>query len=384
MKKFKFIDLFAGIGGFHQAASNLGGKCVFASEIDKYCIETYKENYNIDPDVDIRKIDASEIPKFDLLLAGFPCQTFSKAGNQEGFLDKTRGTLFFDIIRIIEYHKPKYVLLENVRNLVSHDNGNTWKIMLNSFKTLGYSIPDKPLILSPHHFGIPHLRERVFIPAIYDPNKNIDFNIKFKNLKEKKDNNIEDILEKNIDSSYNISELESNVLDMWEEFKQNIVYKSLGFPVWVDVFTGVEKTSDNTPNWKRNIINKNKELYKNNKDFIDYWIDKYNVADLPKGLKKFEWQAGKDHKSIFECLVQFRPSGVRVKRPDVSPALVAMVQVPVYAKEKRYLSVRECGNLQSFDKNFNFNKNVNQSYKQLGNAVNVTVAQNVLKKLLQY
>ena len=128
-KSFTFIDLFSGIGGFHQALEQLGGKCVLASEIDEYAIETYQKNYHIDSNINVRDIDENNMPDFDVLCAGFPCQTFSKAGKQLGFNDETKGTLFFDIERILKAKHPKYIILENVRNLVSHDHGNTWRII---------------------------------------------------------------------------------------------------------------------------------------------------------------------------------------------------------------------------------------------------------------
>ena len=124
MKNFKFIDLFSGIGGFHQAMTELGGECVLASEINKYSIETYFENYGIDSNIDITKLKENDIPYHDVLCAGFPCQAFSKAGAQNGFED-TRGTLFFEIERILKHSRPKFIMLENVRNLVSHDHGKT-------------------------------------------------------------------------------------------------------------------------------------------------------------------------------------------------------------------------------------------------------------------
>ena len=127
MEKFKFIDLFCGIGGFHQAMADLGGECVYASDIDADCRKTYERNYGIKPDGDITKVEAKDIPAHNVLCGGFPCQAFSKAGNRLGFADPTKGTLFFDIMRIAKYHKPEYMLLENVRNLASHDGGKTWR-----------------------------------------------------------------------------------------------------------------------------------------------------------------------------------------------------------------------------------------------------------------
>ena len=153
MKKIKFIDLFCGIGGFHQAMKSLGGECVFASDIDDDCRKTYKANYGIVPAGDITKIHAADIPAHDVLCAGFPCQAFSKAGNRLGFDDPTKGTLFFDICRILEYHRPQYALLENVRNLASHDHGKTWRVIHSKLEELGYNLLPEPVIFSPHYIG---------------------------------------------------------------------------------------------------------------------------------------------------------------------------------------------------------------------------------------
>ena len=128
----KFIDIFAGIGGFHTALARNGCECVFASEIDKDSAKVYENNYGIKPKGDITKIDETKIPDFDILCGGFPCQAFSHSGNQEGFNDKTKGTLFFDICRILKHKKPKYFILENVRNLYGHDKGNTWKTIYDN------------------------------------------------------------------------------------------------------------------------------------------------------------------------------------------------------------------------------------------------------------
>lgn len=165
-KGFKYIDLFCGIGGFHQAMSDLGGRCVYASDIDADCRKTYERNYGIKPDGDITKVKASDIPEHDVLCGGFPCQAFSKAGRRLGFADETKGTLFFDICRILECHKPRYALLENVRNLASHDHGNTWKVIHDSLVDLGYNVIDEPVIFSPHYIGVPQHRERVFIMCV--------------------------------------------------------------------------------------------------------------------------------------------------------------------------------------------------------------------------
>ena len=160
MKNFKFIDLFCGIGGFHQAMNQLGGECVLASEIDKYAIETYKENYGINPNVDIRDLKVENIPKHDVLCAGFPCQPFSIGGYRKGFCD-TRGTLFFEVERILKAKKPQAFLLENVKGLTNHDKGNTFKVIKQSLTNMGYSIFYQ--VLNSKDYGIPQNRERIYI-----------------------------------------------------------------------------------------------------------------------------------------------------------------------------------------------------------------------------
>ena len=382
-KKFKFIDLFAGIGGFHQAMEQLGGECVFASEIDKYAIETYKENYGIDSDINIRDIDEKDIPKHDVLCAGFPCQTFSKAGKREGFKDETKGTLFFEIERILKYHKTKYIVLENVRNLVSHDNGNTWKTIYNHLTNLGYRLTKQPIILSPHQIGIPQLRERVVILGIYDPeNIDKDLNVELPELLSKDENDIMKILEtKRVSAKYYISDYEKMVLTAWDEFYKGIKETVIGFPIWAVYFNGFTKKED-LPKWKLDFINKNINLYNNNKEFIDEWLKKYNyLKDFSPTHKKMEWQAGDSIKSLWDGLIQFRPSGIRVKKPTCFPALVAMVQIPIIGKYKRRLTVREAARLQSFPDTFIPNKNDQQAYKQFGNAVNVDVIKIMTEKL---
>lgn len=163
LKNMKFIDLFAGIGGFRYALESLGCKCVFSSEWDKYCQESYKLNFNETPYGDITQIDEKDIPSFDILCGGFPCQPFSVSGKQRGFSD-TRGTLFFDIARIVSYHKPKVILLENVKNLKAHNGGATFEVISNTLNELNYNIYYK--VLNSKNFGLPQNRERIAIVCI--------------------------------------------------------------------------------------------------------------------------------------------------------------------------------------------------------------------------
>lgn len=159
-RRFTYIDLFAGIGGFHQAADSLGGKCVFACEIDAHAQKAYKENYGIDPYGDITTLDAFDVPEHDILFAGFPCQSFSICGLMRGFED-TRGTLFFDVARIIEAKHPKMFILENVKQLSSHDGGRTLQTIIKTLEELDYKVYWK--VLNALDFNLPQKRERTII-----------------------------------------------------------------------------------------------------------------------------------------------------------------------------------------------------------------------------
>ncbi len=193
----KFIDLFAGIGGIRLGFENIFGKCVFSSEWDKYAQITYQANFKEIPNGDITTIDEKEIPNFDILLAGFPCQPFSNAGLKMGFED-TRGTLFFHIAKILNYHKPKIVFLENVKGLKSHNKGKTYKTIQNTLEDMGYNVYSK--VLNAKGFGVPQNRERIYIIGFLD---NVDFsfpNPLFKKVK------VGDILENNVSDKYTISD----------------------------------------------------------------------------------------------------------------------------------------------------------------------------------
>ncbi len=168
-KKYTFIDLFAGIGGIRIPFEEMGGKCVFTSEWDKYAQQTYEANYGDKPYGDITQIEERNIPNFDILLGGFPCQAFSVAGKKLGFED-TRGTLFFDVARIIKYHKPKAFLLENVKGLLSHNKKQTFKVIYQTLIDLGYHVHYK--ILNARDFGLPQNRERIYIVGFLE---NVDF-----------------------------------------------------------------------------------------------------------------------------------------------------------------------------------------------------------------
>lgn len=381
MKNFKFIDLFCGIGGFHQALSDLGGECVYASDIDADCRKTYEKNYGIHPDGDITKVMESDIPAHDVLCAGFPCQAFSKAGKRLGFADETKGTLFFDILRILKYHKPKYALLENVRNLASHDHGNTWKVIHDSLVEAGYNVLDEPVIFSPHYIGVPQHRERVFIMCV---RKDVGTLPRFYfNIEKTPDCSIDDILltDSEIENleKYRLKPQMIEWIDNWNAFLQGIKCDKLpGFPIWADSLCAMEDNPmigdwDEMPKWMKNFIKKNSELWEKNQDFIDKWLPVAKRNPLFFGSKaKLEWQAGETkHPDVWQHIMQIRPSGLRVKPGTYFPALVAITQTSIVGSRKRFLTPRECARLQSFPDTFICDDKNAQAYKQFGNSINV-------------
>ena len=160
LKSYRFIDLFAGLGGFRLALESFGAECVYSSEWDRAAQEVYRKNFGDTPDGDITKVDESTIPQHDIICAGFPCQAFSISGKQRGFED-SRGTLFFDVARIAKRHKPKILFLENVKNFASHDNGNTLRVVKTTLEELGYDVNYQ--VLNSVKYGVPQKRERIYI-----------------------------------------------------------------------------------------------------------------------------------------------------------------------------------------------------------------------------
>ena len=409
---FKFIDLFAGIGGFHIALSDLGGKCVFASEIDEAAQRIYRLNFEKEMNGPIvgdiipltEKTVSRLIPDHDVLAGGFPCQPFSKSGAQLG-MDETRGTLFYNIAKIIEKRRPKVVILENVRNLTGPKHKHTWALILRVLRDLGYHVSDIPSIVSPHtispkHGGTPQVRDRVYIVGIYvgkqkawkmadEPflfNKDLlgQWKTTHWNLEEhllQDDSEIED------DNLYRVSEERLEVIEMWNNFLTTVGAKNgkrlPGFPLWEFAMTSRPKLEADMPDWKIDFLKKNSAFYVENKNGIDAWRKRYpDVKQLNNSYRKFEWQA-QDLGSIWSGVIQFRPSGVRVKKPDYLPALVAMNQTSIIGSKRRTITVREAARLQAFPETFTFgDQNPAQSFKQLGNAVSVGTVKFVLTSIL--
>jgi DNA (cytosine-5)-methyltransferase 1 len=375
---FTFIDLFCGIGGFHQAMASLGGKCVLACDIDAKCREVYHKNYGIMPHNDVTKLDTSTMPDFDVLCGGFPCQAFSHAGKQDGFED-TRGTLFRDIVRILRDKQPSYFLLENVKNLKGHDEGRTWATIYNALCSAGYLTYNELIVMSPHHFGIPQHRERVIIMGI---RKDLVCDGKLPPLPElvPQETDITSILvpDTDVPAETYLSKTDLGVLELWEEFIQYFKQRGVKlptFPIWSDdwdktyVLTGMVE-------WKAKFVQQNRDFYGAHREFLDGWLTRARSTEGFSGARaKLEWQCGvfQAADSLWTLIFQYRPSGIRVKRPTYSPALVALAQIVVIGCKKRKLCPREVARLQSFPDSFQLPARAADAYRQFGNAVNVEV-----------
>lgn len=408
---FKYVDLFAGIGGFHAALSAMGGTCEYASEIDENAARVYMRNWGIMPAGDITLAaneDNMEVPDHDILVGGFPCQPFSKSGKQLG-MEEARGTLFWNIARIIEVRKPKIVLLENVRNIAGPRHAHEWEVIIRTLRELGYRVSSQPLVVSPHKIapefgGRPQFRERVLIAATLDEKstgivavepEQLDVS-KFydnwdpQNWRLKNDLPLDTNMSKREKSGLQLTESEIRWLEAWNEFILILKDKigeniTQGFPIWVDNWVHVKDLNipRDTPDWKRTFLTKNAEFYTSHKKELDRWLKKWDyLEDFPPSRRKFEWQA-QNAKDLWSTVLHFRPSGIRAKKPTYVPALVAMTQTSVIASHKRRVSVREAARLQGFPDWFDFvDQPDSLSYKQLGNAVNVGVIYNVLRALV--
>jgi DNA (cytosine-5)-methyltransferase 1 len=386
MKKIKFIDLFCGIGGFHQALYKVSHniKCVYACDIDEKCREMYNINYNFKPDIDIKVINEEDIPDFDILFAGFPCQPFSAGGHKKSFNDN-RGLLFDEIIRIAKYKKPKFMFLENVKHILKINDGEVIKYIKNKIKKIGYTL--QLFNISPHNYGIPQQRERIFFVCVRNDlfnNKNIVLIKKSLNL------TANDILDTKYNAKYNISRELKSVLDAWNELiKKFDINEKISPTILIhDAYAKYSSKEFNAlPKWKQECMNKNKFILKKYKTHIDKWYTKYkDILSKRSIYGQLEWQAGplKKNDSIYNHFIQIRQSGIRVKKNKYFPTLVAIAQIPIYGKYKRYLTPRECARLQSYPDKFKLHKNDRVAYKQLGNSVNVYNTYTVIMSTLKH
>lgn len=379
----KYIDLFCGIGGFHQVFKSLDEKfkCVLASDIDKKCQQVYKENYNIEVKGDLKKIENKDIGEVDIICGGFPCQAFSNSGKKKCFQDE-RGLLFDEIIRIAKDKKPKFMFLENVKHILKVSNGEVIEYIKDKIDKTGYHL--QYFVISPHQYGVPQQRERVYFICI---RKDI-FQEEVKlQIEEQKEIKFEDYLDKEFDDKYKIEDDILKCLQAWEEMiKIFEVGEKISPTILAHEFyrkyTKEEKES--LPEWKKDYIKKNQRVYQKYKKHWDKWYKKHEeILNKREVYGKLEWQVGeiKEDDSIFNYFIQIRQSGIRVKRAKYFPTLVAISQIPIYGKQKRYLTPKECLRLQSFPDDLKLLDD-RSAYKQLGNSINVGNARNVIQSTL--
>lgn len=425
MHRFRFIDLFAGLGGFHVALDRLGGKCVFAAEWQSHLQDLYFENFGLRPQGDIREVEPESVPDHDVLCAGFPCQPFSKAGDQLGFECTRQGNLFFNVAEIIEAKKPNYFILENVPNLLQHDGGKTFERIKGILIGLGYQVRARRF--SPHQFGIPQIRERVYIVGsrsglagfVWPEPTN-------------EETSITSVLEPQPADAKGLSSQVEKCLEMWDDFlKRSPSAVNLpSFPIWTMEFGADYPYTDGTPysvltekgtrglarfrgshgvplgklrpderwsampshartaqlefpKWKQDFIRQNREFYSNNRKWIDPWLPK--VMAFPSSLQKLEWNVKGGERDIWRYVIQFRASGVRIKRSTTAPSLIAMTdtQVPIIGWERRYMTPRECAGLQSLG-DLALPQSRTRAFAALGNAVNANVVGGIASKLIAH
>ena len=425
--------MFCGIGGFHAALSQLGHECVFACDIDESAANVYETNFGIRPSRDIR--ECTNLPDFEILCAGFPCQPFSKSGSQEGFGDETRGTLFHEIMRIVRESDPSILFLENVPNLERHDEGNTYRVIRGAIEEAGYRFWSE--VLSPHKFGTPQIRKRLFMVGIRD---DLCCEEEFSFPKESNERtDVRDILDPRdvVGDQYDLTPRQIEVIDTWGQFikalpansrppsptwsqefgrrypleeihpisTQKVRVKDLksvlheeGQPVpesrfrkdAVSLFPPyIQSSKTQLPDWKKNFIKKNREFWEEISHHLEPgWLEK--VRGFKHTYQKFEWQVGDSVRDIWSHMIQLRPSGIRVKKSDYIPALVAIAQVPIVGWQKRRMTPKECARAQDFDVDglkgttFHLDTSDSSAYKQLGNAVNVKVTGLIMEEIEQY
>lgn len=421
-RPLRFVDLFSGLGGFHAALHKLGHECVFASEIDADLRKLYLTNFGVRPGSDIR-FSWKDVPAHDVLCAGFPCQPFSKAGSQKGFECSDSGDLFDYILKIVDRHQPEFLMFENVPNIIRHAHGKTWERIQSSLKIRGYDIDFREL--SPHMFGIPQIRPRVIILGARNGLEHFEWP---QGDFDQSQLHLSSVLDQMPKDAETLPKNYQRYLEVWEEFLHILPkdVKMPSFPIWSMEFganypmetrspssygksylgrfrgafghrlAGMSKGQQLSalptyargdarlfPAWKVRFILQNRKFYAENQTVLSDWLPK--VQEFAPSFQKFEWNWQAGSRTLWDKVIQFRASGIRVKNPSTAPSLVALTssQVPVIAWEKRYMTLRECARLQSMGNLPCLPSSKTRSYKALGNAVNVEVIAKVAEKLIR-
>lgn len=365
----RFVDLFAGLGGFHLALSRLGHECVFASEVKPKLQKLYRQNFpGVHIEGDITKVDVRSIPQHDILCGGFPCQPFSFSGKKQGFEDEQgRGNLFDEICRVLSYHHPKYIFLENVSALPGHDGGRTWSIIKQKLKHLGYDIDGR--VFSPHEFGVPQHRPRFYIVGMLrDENGRSGMRkFHFPQPDEKLVCDVRTLVDPLDDDGLQpVRRALHPVFDAWQEFVYNVTERDGYMPSHCiftmefgadyefedtpPAFQTVErlrgrrgeygkvlqgdtieelveglpfymqkmKYEDTYPEFKKVLIRQNRALYERHKDWIDPWMKK--IMEYPRTQRMLEWSTNQDW-NFKNHVIQLRPSGIRVRSLNYVPTI---------------------------------------------------------------
>lgn len=417
----KFIDLFAGLGGFHVGLASLGHTCVFSCEKNENLAALYEKNFDIPVFRDIKDLDPEDLPKYDILCAGFPCQPFSKAGRQNGLKDLQNGEYLGWVVKILRATNPRYFILENVPNLRRHDREKTWQKIEKKLQWCGYYIKDD--MLSPHEFGIPQLRERLFIVGA----KHSLSYFEFPASQDTNNLNVNSVLDKNPKDVRKINKEQKECLSIWQEIINCIPkdHPLPTFPIWgmefganyacekvspyyqsrkeLDKHRGVFGMSlkgltkdeqikllpsyarvnqEEFPEWKKEFIRKNRSFFSKYHNSLAPLIKK--LERYPSSWQKFEWNCLNGERNIKKYLIQFRASGIRVKRTNYFPALVVTTtQRPIIGWEERYITPREAAKLQSLEK-IELPESENMASRFLGNAVNAKIVELIAENLLSY
>ncbi|MEP6417038.1 MAG: DNA (cytosine-5-)-methyltransferase, partial [Marinobacter sp.] len=414
-KGIRFIDLFAGLGGFHVGVSQLGHRCVFASELDEGLRDIYAKNFCLAPEGDIRRIDERLVPDHELICAGFPCQPFSRAGKKKGAKCPSSGRLVDEIFRIAEAKQPKYIMLENVPDVISIEEGKFWEYLVGGLARMGYEVDYK--VYTPREFGIPQKRKRIFIVACKSGLQHFKWP-----APEMGERSLRSIALKSNDQHNAISKEKEFALSCWQDFisqtseftslpilasefgatypynkkiktvKEMSAYKgAFGVSLqdcktWASVQEKLPKHSRNE-NGKASprvaeAIQYSREIYNRHSVFLELW--KNDLKGFPSSWTKFEWQGDREQANIWKHIIQFRASGIRIIKPDCAPSLIAMstTQTPILGEERRYMSIKEAAALQSLDMLDFFPDNNSKAFKALGNAVNALIVKEIAKELI--
>ncbi|MGB3764516.1 MAG: DNA (cytosine-5-)-methyltransferase [Ornithinimicrobium sp.] len=406
---FDFVDYFAGVGGFHAALAGLGGRAVQACEIDPKPAAIYAHNWKIKPEKDVRELarHPETIPEHSVLAGGFPCQPFSKSGRQLGIAED-RGTLFEDVLRILDAKQPPVVMLENVRNIAGPRQQTAWLRILRGLREAGYRVGSEPTVFSPHLLspssgGAPQVRDRVYILGVWVGRDRALIETDVAPVVGRSVEPGWDVANWRIETdallpdpggsdrqAYALSVDEVAWIDTWNELLAALGDAKLpGFPMWEFAWRYKRPTDySSMPDWKRRIVDQNREFYLQHRRVIDDWRSKKRAipfSTFPQSRQKLEWQAGAGERDLWKHLMQLRPSGIRVKAATYTPALVAMSQTPIFGPRRRRLTPLETARLQGFDTDkFSFAGQADgASYKQMGNAVNVGVVRHVFRAFVE-